>query len=470
MKPLSIILITIAFVLTGRVAFAQIGMGGTPHPSAVLDLKSPANNKAFYPPRLTSAQRQAIANPQVGALVFDLDKGKLYLFDGQNWLPLSTDTYNNPAPIDRFASDGEPGDFFGLSVSISGDYALVGAPNDKVGGISVQGSAYVFVRSGSTWVQQANLIASDGAAADFFGASVAISGDYALIGSRADDNSKGSAYVFVRSGSTWIQQAKLIANDGMINDNFGMSVSISGDYALIGSSGDDIGNNTDQGSAYVFVRSGSSWNQQAKLTASDGATNDFFGSSVSVSGDYVLVGAPYNDASGLIDAGSAYVFLRSGSSWSQQAKLADNESSGKSNLGRNVFITGTYAVVGQPGQGTNTGLAFVFVRSGVNWVLQAVLAASDGEPGNSFGFSVSISGDYVLVGAPGAAVGGSTRQGAAYVFVRAGSSWTQLRKITGNAPATTQNGFSVCLSNGVFIIGGPGFQNYRGKVAFGTVE
>lgn len=469
MKPV-FLLSLLLFLLMIQSVCAQIGMGGTPHPSAVLDLKSPANNKAFYPPRLTSAQRQAIASPQVGALVFDLDKGKLYLFDGQNWLPLSTDMYNNPAPIDRFASDGESPDNFGVCVAISGDYAIVGAPYDKVGNSSYQGSAYVFVRSGSTWTQQANLTASDGTAADRFGSSVAISGDYVLIGSLADDNSKGSAYVFVHSGSTWIQQAKLIANDGMANDNFGESVSISGDYALIGSSGDDIGNNTGQGSAYVFVRSGSSWNQQAKLTASDGVTNDFFGMSVSVSGDYALVGAPYNDASGIIDAGSAYVFLRSGSSWSQQAKLIDNESTGKKNLGKNVFIAGTYAVVGEPGQETDKGTVFVFVRFGANWVRQAVLVASEGVAGDFFGFSVSISGDYVLVGAPGADVGGSTRHGSAYAFVRSGSTWTQLRKITGIVPANTQNGFSVCLSNGVFIIGGPGFQSGRGKVAFGTVE
>jgi hypothetical protein len=172
------------------------------------------------------------------------------------------------------ASDGAAGDSFGSSVALSGDTALVGAPYDDVGANTDQGSAYVFVRSGATWSQQAKLIASDGAAYDYLGASVALSGDTALVGAHWNEIGanfdQGSAYVFVRSGTTWSQQAELTAADGTTWDSFGHSVALSGDTALVGANWDD----TCQGSAYAFVRSGATWNQQAKLTASDGAASD----------------------------------------------------------------------------------------------------------------------------------------------------------------------------------------------------
>ena len=193
-------------------------------------------------------------------------------------------------------------------MSIFSDYALIGAYGDGDNG-SYSGSAYVFHRSGSTWSQQAKLIASDGAAFDWFGHSVSISGDYALVGAPDDDDNgsnSGSAYVFQRSGSTWTQQAKLIASDGAADDRFGFSVSISGDYALVGAYGDGD-NGSASGSAYVFQRSDSTWTQQVKLKASDGAADDVFGYSVSISGDCALVGA-YGDDDNGTESGSIYFF------------------------------------------------------------------------------------------------------------------------------------------------------------------
>jgi hypothetical protein len=191
---------------------------------------------------------------------------------------------------------------------------VIGAFLDDVGANTDQGSAYIFVRAGTTWTQQAKFIASDGAAGDFFGYSVSISGDYAVIGAYVDDvganSNQGSAYVFMRSGTTWAQQAKLIASDGAAGDYFGSSVSISGDYVVIGARGDDIGANYDQGSAYVFVRSGTTWTQQAKLTTSDGAAGDQFGNSVSISGDYVVIGAQSDDTVTNSNQGSACVFRK----------------------------------------------------------------------------------------------------------------------------------------------------------------
>ena len=148
MKP--ILYVFLLFLLV-RPAKAQIGMGGQPHPSAVLDLKSPANDKALYPPRLTTIQRKAIVNPQPGAFLYDLDQSTFYLFDGANWLPLAFQNPANIMPTTRLASDGATGDNFGISVAISGDYALVGAYIDDIGANPAQGSAYVFKRTGTSW-------------------------------------------------------------------------------------------------------------------------------------------------------------------------------------------------------------------------------------------------------------------------------------------------------------------------------
>jgi hypothetical protein len=216
------------------------------------------------------------------------------------------------------ASDGNDANQFGFSVGISGETAVVGANNG-------QGSAYVFVRSGAAWNEQAKLTASDGAGGDQFGGSVAISGETVVVGARQDDLGanidQGSAYVFVRSGTTWSQQTKLTASDGAANDFFGGSVAISGETTVVGALSDNVGANTNQGSAYVFVRSGVSWNEQAKLTASDGATSDQFGNSVAISGETVIVGASGDDVGANPNQGSAYVFMRSGGSWSQQTRL-----------------------------------------------------------------------------------------------------------------------------------------------------
>ena len=191
---------------------------------------------------------------------------------------------------------------------MSGDTAVVGAYFDDDSGTD-SGSAYVFVRSGSVWTEQAKLTTSDGTADDHFGVSVSVRGDTAIVGAVYDDDSglsSGSAYVFVRSGAVWTEEAKLLASDGAAGDYFGNAVSVSGDTAVMGAFGDDD-NGNNSGSAYVFVRSGSLWTEQAKLTASDGAADDRFGWSVSVSGDTAAVGAWGDDDNGT-DSGSAYVF------------------------------------------------------------------------------------------------------------------------------------------------------------------
>ncbi|UCG33990.1 MAG: FG-GAP repeat protein, partial [Phycisphaerales bacterium] len=197
---------------------------------------------------------------------------------------------------------------FGGSVAVSGDVAVIGARGDDDNGTN-SGSAYVFRMVGSTWVQEQKLLADDGDALDYFGGSVAVSGDVALVGAHGDDDNgshSGSAYVFLYNGSGWVQQQKLLANDGTSDDRFGASVAVSSQLAVIGAFWDDD-NGHASGSAYVFRNIGSSWFQDQKLLADDGELGDQFGYAAAVSGAVAVIGAYLDDDNGS-QSGSAYVF------------------------------------------------------------------------------------------------------------------------------------------------------------------
>jgi len=357
------------------------------------------------------------------------------------------------------AAGGGAGDQFGVSVASSGDTLVVGALNETVSGAD-RGAAYVYVRSGSGWVQQARLLAADGAAGDAFGTSVAIDGNTIVVGAANDDVGasvdQGSAYIFVRSGTTWTQQAKLTANDGVAVDVFGVSVAVSGETAVVGAYVDDVGAVANQGSAYVFVRSGTNWTQQRKLLASNGAANDGFGVSVAIDGNTALVGAYIRDVPGGAgsDEGSTYVFVRSGTTWSEQAQLTALDSD---LFGVSVALDGETAIIGSWADdiaaNNAQGSAYVFTRSGTSWTQEARLTASDGMGEDRFGIAVGLSGNTAVVGAY-LDDGPSLDRGAAYVFARSGTAWQQEWRLTAhNGVAGDNFGVAVALSGGTAVVG-----------------
>ncbi len=336
------------------------------------------------------------------------------------------------------AAGGSSSDSFGGAVAVSGDTALIAAGSQALG----QGAVYVFQRTGASWTQQTKLTASDAAPGDNFGSS-AIDGDTALIGASAKAN-QGAAYVFVRSGGAWTQQAKLVASDAVNGDAFGISVSIQGDTAVIGA----VGKSANQGVAYVFVRSGTTWTQQAKLSASDAGVQGSFGSCVSVGGDTILVGARSKDSF----KGGAYVFLRSGTTWTEQSKLAPADSATGDNFGLACSLEGDTALVGAYGKNAAAGAAYVFTRSGAAWSQQAKLTASDATSRDVFGYAVSLNDNTALIGAYAHA-----GQGAAYLFTRSGSAWTQQFELTApDAAGGDAFGASVALYKGAMLVGALG--------------
>ena len=397
------------------------------------------------------------------------------------------------------ASNTESGDWFGRSVAVSGDTAIVGAYQESGGATGVNGNqhdnsapragaAYVYVRNGMSWSQQAYLKASNTEQDDFFGSSVAISGDTVVVGAPGEsssatgvdgdgiDNSavqSGAAYVFVRNGTSWSQQAYLKADNTDSDDRFGYSVGVSGSTAVVGALGEDSGAsgvNGDSGddsasfsgAAYVFQRNGVTWSQEAYLKASNTDASDAFGHCVAVSGDTIVSGAykEASNASGVdgdqddnsaTDAGAAYVFERSESTWSQVAYLKASNTGAADTFGWSVAVSNNRVVIGadredSSASGVNgdqidnsapgAGAAYVFMRRKTGWVQEAYLKASNTDEDDYFGQAVAISGDTVVVGASGedsTALGVNGNQGddeatlagAAYVFEQDGSTWSQ---------------------------------------------
>jgi trimeric autotransporter adhesin len=361
------------------------------------------------------------------------------------------------------ASNAQDGDWFGFSVAISGDTLVVGAMFED----SSAGAAYVFTRSGTAWTQQDYLKASTSGASDYFGWAVAISGDTLVVGAHQEDSSAtdaGAAYVFTRSGSTWTQQGNALkASNAGAGDKFGFSVAISGDTIAVGAPFEDSSdgsneadnNATEAGAAYVFTRSGTAWTQQDYLKASTPGASDYFGFSVAISGDTLVVGAPYEDSS----AGAAYVYVPNGSGWDQEAYLKASSPGAGNYFGESVAISGDTVVVGAYGEDSSAGAAYVFVPNGSGWD-QERLTAANAEVDDYFGESVAISGDTVVVGASYEDSG----VGAAYVFVRSESTWAQQGEglTASNAGADDYFGDSVAISGDTLVVGAWGKDSIVG--------
>lgn len=355
----------------------------------------------------------AIGNPQ-GDNVYNFKTGSVYIAERENgdWLA----NPNKLAPTNLNNDD-----FFGYSLGMDSGKLIIGANHRQ--------EAFVYERFSSgpndnLWYQEDSFSGSDVVNGDSFGLSVDISGDWAVVGSPFDDNAKGSnagsAYLFQWNGSAWVQRSKIVAGDGAANDNFGWSVAIDGDYAVVGAPTDNNQRGTNAGSIYVFRRSGTSWVQETKQVGSSSNAGDYLGWSVAIKGVYILAGAHYNDNAKGTNAGAAFFYMRSGSSYSQIATLIADDGAPGDYFGRSVALTDYFATIGAPyddnALGTNAGACYVYYRSGNEWLYVEKRTASDGAAGDLFGYRTAMSGDYAVFSAlyDDNAVGGDA--GAAYIF------------------------------------------------------
>jgi hypothetical protein len=361
-------------------------------------------------------------------------------------------------PDDKFAET--------VAISGDGTTILSGAPGDDNSNWDEAGSAYVFTRSGRSWTQQAKLKQEDRLYDDAFGDAVGLSGDgsTALIGAPQDRDSNGrqsgAAYVFTRNGEGWTQEAKLDPKDGDADDFFGFSVAVSDDAStgIVAAPADEDPNGERAGSAYVFERDGSEWVQQAKLVPDDGSEGDLFGKSVTVSktGATALIGAWRVAAQNKKQSGAAYLFEREDRSWRQQARLAANDGDAYDRFGGSVSISGagSTAVVGTPRDadpnGSGAGSAYIFGRSAGTWRQDSKLAATDGAESDGFGDTVAVSGDgsVAVVGAKSDETTAGDGAGSAYVYTLSDGSWSQQAKlVAGDGNIFESFGDAVSVSN-----------------------
>jgi FG-GAP repeat len=379
--------------------------------------------------------------------------------------------YNPVSPDDA----GGPGGFnlveVGTSVSILGDFAAVGSsyasPNVYI---------YKYNASTSVWDFYQKLVSNVIAG---FGQSVCLSGDFLIIGADYDNAGLGSASIYKNIAGVWTFQTQLSDNSPVALDQFGVSVSMSGDYAIVGALGDDI-SATNQGSASIFKNTAGVWNFQTKLQISGPAANDNFGSSVCISGDYIIVGAPNDDDAAGVDQGSASIYKNIAGAWIFQSKFFNRDAAAGDNFGSSVFINGDYAVVGAPADdddaGVNQGSASFYKNIAGVWTLQAKVLKPSAAVNDGFGNSVTINAEYAIVGCAADDDISAIDQGSATIYKRLGSIWQKYQSVLDPAGVTSDlfgKSVSIDAVTKRFLIGAPSIYpgaNDKGKAIFGKIN
>ncbi|MBX2826933.1 MAG: FG-GAP repeat protein [Flavobacteriaceae bacterium] len=548
-------IIAILVFAIGFSSFAQVGIGTT-NPQGALDITS--SNMGLVLPRVPSLESitDGQGNPPVdGTIVYDISREKTCQRIQGKWLCTGfetgslTPTTTHEIPTDtedivyvKASNTGTSNDNFGNAISISDDgmYLAVGAvfEDSNATGIngdesnnnsSNSGAVYLYVRSGTTWSQQAYIKASNTDASDFFGISVSLNNDGSrlAVGAYSEDSNatgingdqtnnssgnSGAVYVFSRSGTTWTQEAYIKASNTGSSDLFGNQVALddtatrlvvsasSEDSNATGINGDETNNSaSSSGAVYVFVRSGTTWAQEAYIKASNTEASDIFGDRLTISGDGTRIGVgAYRESSNATgingdesdnstsSSGAVYLFSRSGTTWSQEAYIKASNTEANDYFGRAVsldqdgdtLVVGAYLedsdATGIGGDESNnnaltSGAAYVFSRSGTTWSQQAYIKSSNSEAGDAFGVSMSLSGsgDALVVGATGedsidSGIDGDetdntgTSSGAGYVFTRTGGVWTQAHYLKasnvnlsdsfGNQTTISNDGTYICVS------------------------
>jgi hypothetical protein len=345
------------------------------------------------------------------------------------------------APLKLVPDDLVAGDTFGFGASLSGDSLLVGAG---------QRCGYVYVRDGATWTLQQALVPDDVS----YGSSVALDGDTALVAASVHN----AVYVFERVSGVWTQTQRLSPPDvapGMYTDYFGHAVALDGDTALIASVGDDD-NGESSGSCYVYVRASGTWTLQQKLLPADGAAWDHFGLGIALEGDRAFIGAPHDNSWGSPRAGGAYVFERSGTTWTQTHRLVASDTAVGDWFGFGLEVDGDTLVVGSPYSlegGVPTGAGYVFELDQGVWTEQQRVVPGDGISDGKFGIGIGLEGDTALVSAMWDDDNGA-QSGSVYVFLRSSGTWAQAKKLVPSDGASGDElGYQVCVSGDVVVVG-----------------
>ncbi|MCV2886321.1 FG-GAP repeat protein [Aestuariibacter sp. AA17] len=359
------------------------------------------------------------------------------------------------------AKDGKAGDSFGYSAAIDGNTVLIGAHQADINGIRNAGAAYVYVLDKNGWQQQAKLIADPVFTEDTVGGKVALHNNIAMLGvMRRDDKGQdsGAVVAFEREKGLWKQQHIFTAPDAKPGDAFGQSIALTDNFLVIGAPRNDASGN-DSGAAYIYKRENGAWHYQTKITASDGAQGDLFGISVAIDDNTILVGADLHDDKAE-KAGAVYVYVHDKNTWKQEAKLMASDGGNTDIFGVRVAVSGDTALISArrddiEGIGIDAGSAYIFERSGTIWTQHTKLISPDGQADDRFGRDVALKKDTAIISAMNHDANGPDT-GALYVYEKRGDSWRFASKVVANTSNPNDRfGWSVALSDDVAAITAP---------------
>ncbi|WP_395373697.1 hypothetical protein [Marinicella sp. W31] len=351
---------------------------------------------------------------------------------------------------------------FGRSVSIDENRAAIGASSENM----FEGAVYLFNETSNGWVQTHRLVASD-AQPSFFGRDISLQGDRLLVGSVFADSptvtDSGAVYVFEYDGTDWIETAKLLPNDPITNGFFGTSVSLDGDRIVVGA---NLSSNLAGGSVYVFEFNGNSWTQTQNLSPSISVTNDFFGKNISLKGNQLLVSEEF-DSNNNISTGAVYMFNYNGNTWQETQKIIAPDSNDQQRFGFSLDLGQDYFVVGAIGdntQGFNTGAAYVYTLGSNNtWLLDQKLLKTNAAPSDLFGFDVGINDNSVVV----SAIPSVINSGTAYLYKQFGISWREIFTLSATDQSNNDEfGLRLSISKNRILIGAASSGNAGAAYVF----
>jgi hypothetical protein len=476
------ILITLTALFCCQLCFSQnVGIGTqAPHSSALLDLKS--NEKGFLLPRMNSTERNLIPSPATGLMVFDTDKGTIYMFDGTQWLPLNF-SGNGVVTQPRGSNTPSNNSGFGYKACISGAYAAVSSCKGvSVGAGPWVDTVYIYEKLNGSWTLRTKLVQSDAVGGDGFGQSIALVGDYLLVGAPYRNNQAGAVYSFIRSGLNWTQSAILTPSNPQVGSRFGMTISMASATALIGAPS-YFNNGVTQGTVYNFSRNISTWSQVQQLWGI--SSLQYYGEAIAISGNYALIGAPRSSYNGISNSGIAYFYTKVGQLWNATDTVYNPGAEADDEFGFSVTISESMkrAFISRPNRiawGTNTGevINFAIGNLPLTFVKQGVLTCPDypGRPYFQFGHSISMYNEHLVVGGPHIYNDPGT-PGRVYIFKfdnsfpDVGDKWQPWKVIKDENGFSTNwsydtYGRSVFINGTNIVMGNPGVNHFQGRVLF----
>jgi hypothetical protein len=421
MKKCILVILVVLSIWSTEAQVAINTNGNTAGASSILDVSS--TSKGLLMPRMNSAQRKAIVNPELGLLVFDTDRQTIYFFNGQKWKPMMAASESTAPLVSRDVVGARIASGFGHSADMFGNFAVVGAPIDTVQGVT-----------------------------------------------------SGAAYIFEFNNGVWSQAAKIHPPFPMAFEGFGKAVSISNDYIVVGAPDKTVVGADKRGAIYVFKRFNRTWSYMGVINASNGLAYDQFGSTVAVSDGYIAAGAPYRHFNNIEDAGSVYVFGLVNNNWEQKANLYASDPVANAHFGFSLDIQQTRLAIGAPaaleGSGNsinNGGAVYIFNKQDANgfiWSFAQKINTGYSHTDMKFGASVSIENNLMAIGAPDySGVGGNGATlglGAIFRYAFVNGNWAYQNIMT-EYNDYHKLGTSVAISNGVYMAGMPGYMNGRGK-------